>query len=88
MITLAYPFMLLLLILPWLVRIIFPAYSEERPSLRVPFLKRLEEASGDRADSGQAVRRMPRLKRVLTWVIWVLVVVGLSRPQWIGEVHE
>ena len=54
MINLAYPWLLALLPLPWVLRRLLPAHQEARPALRVPFMERLEELSGRQASRGSA----------------------------------
>ena len=46
MITLAYPWLLLLLPLPWLASRLLPPYRESRSGLTVPFLDRLAQVTG------------------------------------------
>lgn len=86
MLDLAYPWLLLALPLPLVLLFVLPAYRESRKALRVPFLERLESASGGKAAAGSAIRRRTSLQRyVLQPLCWILVVLALARPQWIGE---
>jgi Ca-activated chloride channel family protein len=84
-IAFGHPWLLALLALPLAVPFLFPAHFEPRPSLRVPFLGRLEEVSGRKAAGGSAIRRRSLLQSGLTVFAWVLIVVALARPQWIGD---
>lgn len=86
MIALAYPWLLLLLPIPLLLCLVLPAYRESRKALRVPFMKRLESASGQQATSGSATRKSSSWQVYLLHPLcWILVVTALARPQWIGE---
>ncbi len=77
----AWPWLLLVLPLPWLLRILSPpAESAGGAALRVPFLQELA-----------AERDGPQRGRSLSWPLWVaalgwlaLVAAG-ARPQWLGE---
>lgn len=85
MITWGYPWALVLLALPMLLRRLTPAHKEARPALQVPFLQRLEAANKSRAASGAAVRSVGRVQRALILLVWILLVISLSRPQWVGD---
>jgi Ca-activated chloride channel family protein len=85
MITFNYIWLFILIPLPWLVRRLLPAHHEARPALRVPFMSRLEELSGKKASVGSVVLQTSRLQQVLVFIVWILIVVALARPMWIGE---
>jgi len=85
MLTFALPWLFVLLPLPFLVRRFAPAHREPREGLRVPFMNRLESASGTHAGTGAAIARTAPLQMALTWVCWGLIVFALARPQWLGE---
>ena len=85
MLSLAYPGLLLLLVLPWLTRRWLPDYQESRPALKVPFLDRLAEASGQTPGPGSALLSGHRGQKILLLIAWVLLVVALARPQWLEE---
>lgn len=83
MITLAYPWLLLLLPLPVLVRWLVPAHREPRPSLHVPFLDRLSRITGRQAGTGSAVLTGVTARKLLLPFVWLCVVLAVARPQWI-----
>ncbi len=87
MLTLAYPWLLLLVLLPITpgIRQLLRPYREARPGLFVPSMTRLEELTQNQARAGAAVRRRTRTARVLAWLSWGLLVVAVARPQWLGE---
>ena len=88
MFEIAYPWLLALLALPFLIRRILPLHREAREGLLVPFIDRLERATGGTAAAGTAVTKPPRSQRILVWVSWILIVFALTRPQWLGETES
>ena len=77
MLTLAFPWALLLLPSPMLVRRFVPPRVVAKPSVRVPFLERVthREQSTPSSDRNQGM--------ILSVIIWLLIVLALARPQWI-----
>lgn len=80
MFSFAWPWLFLLLPLPWLVRRFSPAMQVQRPALRVPFLDRLEQLD---AESRAPLQRNRGLLGL--WLIWLLLVTAAAQPQWVGE---
>ena len=79
--TVAWPWLLLLAPLPWLLRMILPAStSSDVQSLRVPWFKAV-------AGKQAGWMRRPWLALVAA-LIWLLLVIAASRPQWIGEIES
>ena len=85
MLELAHPWLLLLLPLPLLSWWLLPPHRQRVSSLRVPFFDELVEVAGVEARSGAVVIRRRMLQMGLAIVAWSLVVVGLARPEWVGE---
>lgn len=76
---LAWPWALLALPLPWLMRW-WPRSAAAGPALRVPY------AAGALADLGQAHGAAAwRIGRLLLWLAWACLCVALARPQQLGE---
>ena len=73
--TLAWPWLLLALPLPWLLRHFWPV-AVTGAVLRVPDT-RIYSAS-----SNMAVRRMGSR---LAMLVWLLLIAAATRPQWVGE---
>ncbi|MCV6598775.1 MAG: VWA domain-containing protein [Mangrovicoccus sp.] len=88
MISLAAPWWLLLLPLPWLVWRFAPPHREREQALRFPFFRKVTEAAKAEAHSGAVVLNMPRLVRLGTIVIWALLVLALARPEQLGRPIE
>ncbi len=79
--ALAWPWLLLLAPLPWLLRKLLPASpSGDLQALRVPWF-------GAVAGQQAGWMRRPWLAMMAT-LIWLLLVVAASRPQWIGEIES
>jgi len=79
--TLAWPWLLLLAPLPWLLRKLLPASpSSDVQALRVPWF-------GAVAGKQAGWMRRPWLA-LSAALIWLLLVLSAARPQWIGEIES
>ncbi|MET4571359.1 Ca-activated chloride channel family protein [Stenotrophomonas rhizophila] len=77
--ALAWPWALLALPLPWLMRW-WPRRNTAAPALRVPY------AAGALAELGQASGVAGwRIGRLLLWLAWACLCVAMARPQQLGE---
>jgi Ca-activated chloride channel family protein len=81
MLTLAHPWLLLLLPLPLLVRWLLPAHREPRQGVIVPFLDRLAEQTGQQPGVGAVIMRGDWLRVGSLIVAWLCVALALARPQ-------
>ncbi len=72
------PLPLMMLWLPW-------NYPGRRSALKVSFLPSLLEASGAKAADNQAVSRSTWRQKLLAVLVWILVIIALTRPQLVGE---
>ncbi|CAK0760084.1 Ca-activated chloride channel homolog [Gammaproteobacteria bacterium] len=78
MIALDWPWVLLMLPLPWLIRTGLPrAEAHIGAALRLPFLDELPIAS-------QSIRPA-RWQWAIAWLAWGLLVLAAARPTWMGE---
>jgi len=79
--ALAWPWLLLLAPLPWLLRKLLPASaSNDMQSLKVPWYG---------AVAGAQAEWMKRpLLAIAATLIWLLLVFAASRPQWVGEIES
>src|SRR6516225_3549317 len=82
----AWPWMFALLPLPFLVWWLLPPYRARQASVQVPFFDRLAAATGQTPQQGAVVRR----RRAAQMIVWILMVVALAWPQWVGDplTHE
>lgn len=78
----AWPWMLLALPLPWLVRRVLPAAESTSPALRVPYGNRLDAV----AAAGGAARSAGI--GLLAWLAWALLCVAAARPQQLGDIVQ
>jgi Ca-activated chloride channel family protein len=75
----AWPWLLLALPLPWVVRWLLPPVRQASAALKVPYGTRLD------AIAVQAGHAHARGIGVLAWVAWILLCVAAARPQQLGE---
>ncbi|HIF94010.1 MAG TPA: VWA domain-containing protein [Myxococcales bacterium] len=85
MIELAQPWLLLLWPLPVLSWWLLPPHRQRVNALRVPFFQELAHAAGVEAHAGAVILRRGVLQMVLASVAWSMLVVGLAKPEWVGE---
>ncbi len=85
MIEWLWPWMALLLPLPWLVRRFLPGVKRRDTALRAPFFTQWQQLS-----AGQAGRQRSQgpLQLAALWLLWLLLLTALARPMWIGEPVE
>lgn len=77
---LAWPWLLLALPLPWLLRLALPRAEAAGPAaVRVPFYQMLRSEQGPPAPTPQ------RWTLLLALLAWLLLVLAAARPQWLGE---
>lgn len=81
MFELAWPWIFVLLPLPWLARLVLPAADSGEPVLKVSFLDELEGLAGRRARLN-----LPTWRQQAPFVlVWLLLLCAAARPQWLGE---
>jgi hypothetical protein len=73
-----YPWLLILLPLPWLGYRYLPDYREARSAVRVPFFNAMSRAVGQAP--GQAGTRSNRWQLLLNLLVWALLLVAAARP--------
>jgi len=79
--TIAWPWLLLLAPVPWLLRLLIPAStSSDLQALRVPWFSFVAGGNG-------GWMRKPLLALAAT-LVWLLLVIAVSRPQWVGEIES
>ncbi|MCA1287126.1 VWA domain-containing protein [Salipiger bermudensis] len=84
MISLAAPWLLLLLPLPLLVWRLAPPHRERESALRFPFFRRTAAAAGAAPRAGALVLSRPKLSVISAVLCWVLLVLALARPERVG----
>ena len=83
MFTFAYPWLFSILPLPLLIRWLVRPFKDAKPALRIPWFKRLARFSGHALENRAAVQRLGRAEAVLYVVMWCLLVIALTRPQYL-----
>ena len=85
MLEFAYPLAFWALPLPLLVWWLMPPQRERVSALRVPFFEQIAEAAGSEARAGAVVMRRRWLQLFAAALVWLLLVAGLAKPEWVGE---
>jgi Ca-activated chloride channel family protein len=83
MLVLAYPWLIVLLPVPWLLRIFLPPQRETRVAVQVPFGDRIQTAAAGGSVTRKAARSVGPL--LISSLIWLLIITALARPQWLEE---
>ena len=84
MISLAAPWLLLLLPLPLLVWRLAPPHRERESALRFPFFRRTAAAAGAAPRAGALVLSRPKISVISAVLCWGLLVLALARPERVG----
>jgi Ca-activated chloride channel family protein len=85
MLTFAYPWLLVLIVLPLLLHWVLPAHRQTMTGVVVPFLNRLAALTGQQPALGAVVVRPPFIQQVFLWAVWLCTVLALARPQWLEK---
>ncbi|WP_434589315.1 VWA domain-containing protein [Pseudomonas sp. R4-83] len=81
-----YPWLLLLMPLPWLAYRYLPAYNEARSAVRVPFFAAMSRAVGE-APGGVGSRRN-HWQLLLNLLVWALILLAAARPVFVEKPLE
>lgn len=81
MITLAYPWLLAILPVPLLVAWLSRPHRQTTTALRVPFLDRVAQLTGQTPASGAVVLRRTWWTALCLWGAWGCLIAALARPQ-------
>jgi Ca-activated chloride channel family protein len=77
----AWPWIILLAPLPWLLRLLLPAADSGEAALKVSFLGELEGLAGRRARAN-----LPAWRQQAPFaLLWLLLLSAAARPEWVGE---
>lgn len=74
--------------LPIMVYLFSRAYTTQRAAVRAPILKTLVQITGDKPGEGSLVVKRNIWQHLVVVATWILLVVALARPQWLGEPIE
>lgn len=76
-----YPWLFLLLPLPWAAWRYLPIYQEARRAVRTPFFRAISQAVG--VSPQQLGVQQARRQLLLNLLVWVLLICALARPVWV-----
>ena len=85
MLELAYPLALVALPAPLLIYWLVPPHRERVSALRVPFFRDMVVATGLEARAGAVVLSRRFLQIAGAILLWMLLVFGLAKPQWVAS---
>ncbi len=83
MYTLSYPWLLLLVLLPPLLRRLLPSYREPRQALGVPWFQRMADLLGQKPSKGAVVTQARLFELLFLWLLWAILVLAIARPQYL-----
>lgn len=81
----AFPWAVLLLPAPYLVWRFAPPYRSFSQAIRIPFFREVSEATGLSPKQGAVVLRRRKIQMIASVLCWVLLIVGLARPELLGQ---
>jgi hypothetical protein len=70
MLTFAYPWLQGLIVLPWLLHWVLPAYRQTMTVVVVPLLNWLAALTGQQSASGAVIVKPPLIQQVFLWAVW------------------
>jgi len=85
MLTIAHPWLLLLIPLPWLIRRLLPVHHKSREAVRVPFMQRLSLSLNQQADEKSVTSKRPKSQWLMLCTAWLCLVAAIARPQWLEQ---
>jgi len=81
MLEFEWPWIFVLLPLPWLINRLIPAAAQQEAALHVPFYRQMADTEETSTFSSQG----NQLNLLLFAMLWLLLLVAASRPTWIGD---
>ena len=85
MIEWAYPWLFLLLPMPYLIWRLVPPRRVVSRAIRAPFFREMVEISGIEARDGAIVLQANRMQVWCFIAVWVCLLAAVIKPQWVGE---
>jgi len=79
----AYPWLLLLLLLPLVPQILLPAYLPQKPALWAPWYARVTQLLNGTPKKTSTGATRSRSQLAAKWAAWCLLVLALARPQFL-----
>ena len=85
MIEWIWPWMMILMPLPWLAMRFLPVARTQESALRAPFFSEWRQLS---EGQGGVAANSKRLPLIVLWLLWFCLLLAAARPVWIGEAIE
>ncbi|WP_020409460.1 vWA domain-containing protein [Hahella ganghwensis] len=85
MLTFAWPWLFILIPLPWLIRKRTKPDASNSTAVYVPFYDQARSALAGYGGQRTARNGQPRWLKLLATLAWLLLVVASTRPQWLGD---
>lgn len=86
-IELEYPWLLILMILPYFIYRFFPSYLQPSVSIYIPFFDRIVDATGQTPSAGSTAYKRQRIQSIALVLFWIGLVLSVARPVFLGEVE-
>jgi len=83
MYTFSHPWLLGMIILPLIVRVVLPPYSETRKAIRVPWFKRVSDLLGKTPAEGAVIQEKKVSLQIFHFLLWILIVLAIAGPQYL-----
>lgn len=85
MLSLAFPWVLTLLPLPFLAWRFLPPHRSRAQAIRIPFFRPVTEAAGVTPRPGSSVLPRRRVQVLSACAVWALILLALARPERLGD---
>ncbi|WOT06706.1 vWA domain-containing protein [Shewanella youngdeokensis] len=85
MLEFTYPFMALLLPLPWLINYFVPAFKIQQAAIKVPFFNVIQDLLKSSPNSALQYLKPTKWQRCALICVWLLLVIAMCKPVMLGE---
>lgn len=85
MLVFDYPWLIALLILPFLLSRILPPYRSKQQAILAPWFNRISRLLGQNPEVAGAVVRKKPLNIMMFWLCWILLVLALAGPKYLED---
>lgn len=85
MLTIAHPWLLLFLPLPWIIRKLLPAHHERKEAVRVPFMQRISRSLDINPGEDLVISKRPLSQWLMLGLAWLFLILAMARPQWLED---
>ena len=86
-IEIEYPWLLCLLILPYVVYRFLPGYLQPSVSIYIPFFQRIVDATGQTPTTGAMIYKRQLIQLIALIIFWLGLVLSLTRPVLLGQIE-